>query len=57
MTEVDVPDIPDSLEATVQGLIDTGPPSAVDYQTAEWHILQKSQMDSFPDEYKLLRAG
>ncbi|KAG1930487.1 guanine nucleotide-binding protein G(I)/G(S)/G(O) subunit gamma-2 [Pimephales promelas] len=46
MTEVDVPDIPDSLEATVQGLIDTGPPSAVDYQTAEWHILQKSQMDT-----------
>ncbi|KAG1930483.1 hypothetical protein F2P79_022249 [Pimephales promelas] len=66
-TEVDVPDVPDPVTrntwselvelATVQGLIDTGPPSAVDYQTAEWHILQKCQMDGFPDEYKLPRAG
>ncbi|KAL0149811.1 hypothetical protein M9458_054859 [Cirrhinus mrigala] len=61
-----VPDIPDStthstwnelVEATVQGLKDAGPRSAEDYQTAEWHILQKSQVDSFPDEYKLLKAG
>lgn len=41
MTEVAVPDVPDLtthstwnelIEATVQGLKDTGPPSAEDYQ-------------------------
>lgn len=66
MTEVAVPDIPDLtthstwnelVEATVQGLKDTEPPSAEDYRTAERHILLKSQIDSFPDEYKLLKAG
>ncbi len=66
MTEVFVPDIPDPtthsnwnelVDATVQGLKDTEPRSAEDYQTAEWPILQKSQVDSFPDEYKLLKAG
>lgn len=64
--EVVVPDISDPtthstwnklVEATVQGLKDTGPSSAADYQTAEWHILQKSQIYCFPEEYKLLKAG
>lgn len=45
------------VEGTVQRLKSTERPSAEDYQTAEWNVLQKSQADSFPDEYRLLKVG
>ncbi|KAI3375533.1 hypothetical protein L3Q82_003859 [Scortum barcoo] len=49
------------LEVTVQelhGAADSdGHPTAEDYRQAERLILQRAQMDSFPREYSLLRAG
>ncbi|KAI3375182.1 hypothetical protein L3Q82_021085, partial [Scortum barcoo] len=49
------------LEVTVQelhGAADSdGHPTAEDYRQAERLILQRVQMDSFPREYSLLRAG
>ncbi len=44
------------IEATVQIHKRAEKPSAADYQAAEMPIFQKSQIDSFPEEYKLLKA-
>lgn len=62
--EVAAPNIPEPanysswselIEATVQIHKRSEQPSATDYQVAEMLIFQKSQIDSFPEEYKLLK--
>lgn len=63
--EVAAPNIPEPanyaswselIEATVQIHKRAEQPSAADYQAAEMLIFQKSQIDSFPEEYKMLKA-
>ncbi|KAL1272022.1 hypothetical protein QQF64_031038 [Cirrhinus molitorella] len=52
----DYPSWSELIEATVQLHKCGEQPSAADYQAAEMLLLQKSQIDSFPEEYKLLKA-
>lgn len=65
LTETTAPNIPEFAnytfwielrEAMVQIHKGAEQPSAADYQAVEMLILQKSQIDSFPEEYRLLKA-
>ena len=49
------------MDATVQGLngqtLASSPPTAEEYHQAEMIVLQRAQQQSFPEDYKLLKAG
>lgn len=51
-------DLVQAMIQHTQGSTDqSSQPTARDYQLVEFHIFLKSQLDSFPEEYRLLKAG